>query len=330
MSWTQPSSQNQQFMSGLLVSSWNQGRGADTEKSLLAVRVIRRLKGGSNPVLVEGNDGLLYVVKSLDNPQGANVAFNESAGAELFQACGLPGPGWAAIWVSDALICRNPQYFAAASNQSDRPAAGWYFGSRFLGEENQPFLEILAGSDFKRIRNRSDFWKARLLDALCRHADNRQALFQRDTSGWFYAYFIDHGHLFGGPQGAANPAMVTSRYLDKRIYPLLTPVEWGRILQSILGVNRAQLLEAVYRLPESWRTPSAMQEFDRALGRISNATLVQQLAQSMQEGLEDTVVSFGRKPPQNVGFGNAVLRTEISVPGSHHDVGPWRRGLARS
>ena len=65
-----------------------------------AVRFIRKMRGGSQPILVEASDRNLYVVKSQDNLQGRNVLFNEVVGSEMFRQVGLPGPERALIYLS--------------------------------------------------------------------------------------------------------------------------------------------------------------------------------------------------------------------------------------
>jgi hypothetical protein len=287
------------------------------------VRVIKRLKGGSQPVLIHASDGFFYVIKFVDNLQGSNVAFNECMGMELYRACGLPGPGWSPVWASDEFIDRNPDCWYLTPDGPRRPQAGWCFGSRFLGLQEAPLREILSGGDFKRIRNRTDFWKARLLDGLCQHADNRQALFLEDESGWLDAYFIDHGHLFGGPQGAAKPVMATSRYLDNRIYPCLTAARRKEIERSICSVNRLDLMRIVQDLPVEWVTPSAILGLQEALDCLADESRVHRLADAMLEASVSAKPGHGRKPPRRVLRENGGLPTQLPTQGFTDFPGSW-------
>lgn len=70
-------------------------------------RHIRNLRGGSQAILAEASDGLSYVLKFTNNLQGANLPFNESAGHELYRACGLNGPSWKQLLLTDAFIDQN-------------------------------------------------------------------------------------------------------------------------------------------------------------------------------------------------------------------------------
>ena len=53
---------------------------------------IRVLRGGSQPHLMQANDGNLYVVKFQGNPQGTRVLANEMLAAMLAEGLGLPMP----------------------------------------------------------------------------------------------------------------------------------------------------------------------------------------------------------------------------------------------
>lgn len=284
---------------------------------ILATKVIRVLRGSSRPILVHGSNGLFYVVKSVDSLQGPNVAFNECMGTELYRMCGLPCPAWAPIWLSNEFIDQNPTCWTVTPEGPRRPKAGWCFGSRFLGLQEAPLREVLSGSDFNRIRNRMDFWIARVLDSLCCHADNRQALFMADDTGWIDAYFIDHGHLFGGPHGASNPVMITSRYLDKRIYPTLSRTGWNEIEQTIAGIRRSDVLQAVKSLPDRWVTDSARAGLESSLARLSDRTLLRNLGQRLLDSGEDAVPVHGRKPPQSVPYERIRQHAMVSPIGTH-------------
>ena len=158
-------------------------------KSVRLSRFIRNLRGGSQPILVQASDGLLYVVKFTNNLQGANLPFNESVGTELYRACGLAVPAWKPLLVSDAFLDRNPDCWMQTSKGRLRPDSGMCFGSRFLGGDGIRLLEILPGTSFKRVRNNKSFWLAWMIDICAHHADGRQAIFVEDAEGWLNAFF---------------------------------------------------------------------------------------------------------------------------------------------
>jgi len=187
-------------------------------KCIEALEHIRKLRGGSQPILVKASDDYMYIVKFQNSLQGPNLLFNEAVGTELFRYTDLLVPEWRIIHVSDSFIRENQDSWFETESGMQRPKSGLCFGSRLLSLNNDSLFEILAGGYFSRVRNRSSFWTARVLDLLCDHADNRQAIFIQRATRWLDAYFIDHGHMFGGAGGSAYPQSLISRYLDARIY----------------------------------------------------------------------------------------------------------------
>jgi len=94
---------------------------------------IRSLRGGSQPILAQASDGHTYVVKFANNLQGPNLLFNESAGSELYRACGLAVPEWRPLEVSEDFLDENHDCWMQTPEGQLRPASGLCYGSRFLG-----------------------------------------------------------------------------------------------------------------------------------------------------------------------------------------------------
>ncbi len=290
-----------------------------------ALQYIRKLRGGSQPILVQASDGFLYVVKFNNNLQGDNLAFNESMGSELFNMCGLPGPSWAAVWISEEFISRNRGCWMETSEGLRRPRAGWCFGSQFLGLSDAPLLEILPGSSFRRIRERENFWKAWILDIFSNHADHRQTLFLRDEAGWLDAYFIDHGHLFGGPQGTADPSFLASRYLDLRIYPEVSITDCNRIQQALEFIDRVELTHTAESLPEEWITPSAALRFKDFLERICDAALLRNIRYFILDSANGKGEDFEQRYARPIArCGNAMLCAQIPPSRAVLQIGGWK------
>ncbi|MFP5208233.1 MAG: hypothetical protein ACLGRW_02975 [Acidobacteriota bacterium] len=235
-----------------------------------AERFICKLRGGSQPILVEDTDGLLYVLKFASNLQGANVPFNESVGSDLFKACGLAVAPWKSVLVTNSFLDRNPGCWIETPDGVHRPDTGLCFGSRFLGTRGKRLREILPGTSYKRISNRISFWLAWLIDVCCDHADNRQAVFHEDTREMLHAYFIDMGHLFGGPKGEERPCFLASRYLDPRIYVDITSKEAAEILRTIGSLNSCKLWRRAQALPPEWRSASAARALQQSFDRLGN------------------------------------------------------------
>jgi hypothetical protein len=273
-----------------------------------ATLFFRKLRGGSQPVLIQADNGHLYVAKFANNPQGSNLLFNESMGAELYRACRLNVPGWEPLLFTDEFIDRFPQCWLETEYGSARPRPGLAFASRYLAADQARVLEILPGTAFQRIRNRKAFWLAWLVDVCAEHTDHRQALFAPAANGYLLPYFIDHGHLFGGAEGNCRMRFIASRYLDPRIYPRLSsehPLSFQRALGSI---DVDHLRGRLATLPEEWRTSSAVDAFERCLQRLANRTLLENLLDTIVESVARRTEIERSAPLHGLKPSAAVLR----------------------
>jgi len=278
------------------------------KNSVFVTHYVRTLRGGSQPILARASDGLLYVVKFANNLQGPNLLFNESAGSELYRACGLPVPKWGPLEITEDFLDGNPDCWMGTEDGRLRPASGLCFGSRFLGGDGKRLFEILPGSMFKRVRDPANFWLAWLIDACAEHVDNRQAVFEEDSDGWLDAYFIDHGHLFGGAGADSNRHFRASCYLDRRVYGEV-PSEALLDFQNVLhALDADKLRQRIERIPAEWSHASARGRFERCLQRLKMDSLVQHVIDTITYDLERRAetepgfVGSERNPP------SAVLR----------------------
>lgn len=241
---------------------------------------IRNLRGGSQPILVRAGDGLLYVAKFTNNLQGPNLPFNESAGSELYRACGLAVPSWKPLLVTDSFLDQNPDCWMQTPVGRLRPASGLCFGSRFMGGDGVRLLEILPGTGFERVRNRASFWLAWLIDICAEHVDNRQAVFVENAEGSLDAFFVDQGHLFGGPKADQVKQFRVSSYLDPRIYPEVSSEKLLDFQRVVGALDTDKLCQTVEALPAGWGRISALDRFARCLQRLSDARLVQNVLET--------------------------------------------------
>ncbi len=230
---------------------------------------IRRLRGGSQPKLVKASDGYLYVVKFSGNAQGPNLIFNEVMGSELYRRCGISTPEWKALDITAEFLVNNPACRIETEKDLLRPPIGLCFGSRYLGSSDANLFDVLPGASYSRIFNRSSFWLAWALDICAGHADNRQVIFSGKEGGRYEAVFLDHGHLFGGPDGLRNPDPIVSRYLDSRVYPEITKSEMRKLKKFRLE-HAGDLWNVAMSLPEEWRPKSALRNFEATLKKLDS------------------------------------------------------------
>jgi hypothetical protein len=276
---------------------------------------VRKLRGGSQPILALASDGLQYVVKFANNLQGPNLLFNESAGSELYRACGLSVPEWAVLRISDSFIDRNRDCWIQTPEGQLRPAAGLCFGSRFMGESDKRLIEILPSFMFKRVRNQISFGLAWLIDFCADHVDNRQAIFVEDADGWLDAYFVDHGHLFGGPTAESNRKFRVSAYLDPRIY---TGVSFRALMDfqwRLRALDVDKLRQRIEAIPAEWSHASARESFERCLQRLKMDSLVRHVIETIAYDLERRAETESGNSGGERKRRSAVLRPEIHGAG---------------
>ena len=245
-----------------------------------ATRFLRKVRGGSQSSLVEASDGFLYVIKSIENVQGANLLCNEVLGTELYRALHLPTPEWMPVQVSLSFAKNNPGCWIEAADEFRFPT-GLCFGSRLASGRADRLLEILPGRYLERVQNRNDFWRAWVADACADHQDDRQAVFERDPDGVLNASFIDHGHMFGGPGGGSTSRPQLPRYVDRRVYPAPTPTLKMQLAQFGDRLDADQLNCRVETMPDYWKTGSAMRNFKMCLERLSTARVREEIVNSI-------------------------------------------------
>jgi len=248
-------------------------------------RFIRKMHGGSQPILVEASDGVLYVLKFINSSQGSNLLFNESMGTELYKSCKLPVPPWKPVLLTSRFIARNPGCWAETENGARQPEAKLCFGSQFLGQSGHKSLEILPRTSHQRIENLADFWLAWLLDICFEHADNRQAVFTEAGGKNLLAWFIDMGNMFRGEAGDRRVNFCIPRYFDSRIYTDIKSKDDFGFWDTIHRLDGEALWQRVRLLPADWISATGLGAFangldlfldSRRVGRILDAMIGEQ------------------------------------------------------
>jgi hypothetical protein len=213
---------------------------------LSAVKFVRKMNGGSQSILVQCDDGRHYVVKMTGNPQGGNVLANEVFGGIIANAVGLPVAEGRAVYISDRFIDGEPKLWFELPSGIKRPDAGLHYGSLLVGQpsgSDRP-SDYIGRSRINSITNRSAFLGMYILDVWANHQDSRQAVFLRESNDCSQtAFFIDHGHMFGGPEWDFQERPGIACHLESNIYTKLwnqkTVSSWishfRTILPTVLG-----------------------------------------------------------------------------------------------
>ncbi|MFP5237308.1 MAG: HipA family kinase [Acidobacteriota bacterium] len=265
--------------------------------SVTAGRFVRRLTGGSQAMLVDASDGRQYVVKFANNPQGPNVLCNEALGTELYRALGLPVPEWTTVLIPRTFLLRYPNCSMAKFNSGVELETGLCFGSRVVAAPAGRIYEMLPGSFIRRVANRSDFWLAWLVDLCADHRDNRQSIFTEYSSG-LHAIFVDHGHMFGGPDGSRKTPLTGPRYWDTRVYALPDAEKISRRLRRISStLDTDRLFKRMQEIPEAWLVESALENFHTCIERLCRADYLEKTFEEVLAAFENSYAN-GRAIPQ--------------------------------
>jgi hypothetical protein len=252
---------------------------------LSANKYIRKMKGGSQSILVRVNDGRHYVVKMTDNPIGPNLLANEHMGSLLAKAVGLPVAETRGIFISDSFIDSHPDLWFELPSGTRRPDKGMHFGSLFVGQTSgadRP-TEYISPSRVSTITNREAFLGMYLLDVWANHQDNRQAIFCRSSTNEVEVCFIDHGHMFGGPQWNFQGNPGSALHLEMAVYTDLWHDE-----QVALWISRFQAI-----IPDALTSivsPMASEWYSGDLNALSSELTdrLLRLPELVQEDVEKT------------------------------------------
>ena len=252
-------------------------------KAVSLVHGVRKLHGGTQPILAHADDGAFYVVKFQGSDPEQHALFNEAAGTILYRTIGLPVPDWRPIYVTQRFLERNPIVDHETPTGRWTPGSGFAFASRLVIGHHGRCQDLLPSRSISRLRRSEMFWLAWLVDVCAFHSDNRQAVFTEAADGKIDTTFIDHGRMFGGLTGFDMPKEMASRYLDARFYPEFTPAIIKRIEHFLLQFNPQSCLDQITTVPNTWVTPEGLCNLNTTLSRLSE--------RKVWENILDTIVA---------------------------------------
>ena len=246
-------------------------RVGQTHQTVLTVTtVIKQQPGGAQSRLVQCDDGKLYVLKMHPNPQGPNVLANEALGAMIMGGLGLLAPRWKPVTVDLKTVRFFPDLaMHTAENKLIFPACGLHFGSEYLGGPEYDLCDYMPKSCSHNLKDTAQQLAVYLFDVWASHRDQRQCLFQRIRGESLYdVFFIDNGHLFGGPNWSefaydarrvrsvdAQPPLMRDPRID----------QWLKLFDSRIP---RLLHRAIALVPEEWYEGKIYDLYARLLWRL--------------------------------------------------------------
>ncbi len=243
---------------------------------LSANKYIRKMKGGSQSILVQCDDDRFYVVKMAGNPQGSNILANEFMGCIIAHAVGLPVTECRVIHLSDHFIDSDPEMWFELSSGRKRPNAGLHFGSLLAGQPSgcERPSEYIGRSVISTITNRDAFLGMYILDVWANHQDNRQAvLIKRPQNDSREMFFIDHGHMFGGSEWNFQERPGVALHLETSVYANLWDddivLSWISHFQTVLPNVLSWVTSIV---PPPWYNGDLGSLLAKLIHRLTNLT----------------------------------------------------------
>jgi hypothetical protein len=225
-----------------------------------ATALVRKMRGGTQPHLVQTDDGEYYVVKFRNNPQHRRVLINEFIAASLCEYLQLSIPGMAPIDIDAEFLSGNPNVNIQLRSTRICPPTGKHFGSRFPGDPAETVVyDFLPDCVLSRIHNLTEFAGALAFDKWVGNQDARQCIFipaplsATDQPPQFQALWIDNGYAFGGPSWTFSDTPRSGPYFRCIVYQDLRGwTDFEPWLERIREFPEQLLEEIVSALPDEW------------------------------------------------------------------------------
>lgn len=240
------------------------------DSHLTVISVIRPQMGGSQSRLVMCDDGKLYVLKMHPNPQGPNVLANEALGSILLRGLGFCAPRWKQVTINLKTLRLFPDLaMCTAAGGTTFPTCGVHFGSEYLGGPRYHVFDFMPQARMHQLRNASQLIPIYLFDIWASHQDKRQCVYQKLRDENLYdTFFIDNGHLFGGPTWQEVAGRARTLHSD-----LIEPIriEDPRVEQCVRlfeGSIPKLLHRAVAVVPPEWYKDDIYALYARLMWRL--------------------------------------------------------------
>jgi HipA-like kinase len=197
-----------------------------------AKQLIRKMRGGAQAHLIEGEDGAFYVVKFINNPQHRRILINEWLACEFLRYLQIHVPDTVLIELTPEFISGSPELYLLMGSRREPVRPGIHFGSRLaVHPDRVAIFDFLPDKLLLKVENRVDFLGTLVFDKWVGNADSRQAVFFRARAkAWtpakgeapsrlgFLAQMIDHGFAFNGFQWEFLESPLQGLYFRTAIY----------------------------------------------------------------------------------------------------------------
>jgi hypothetical protein len=232
-----------------------------------ARNLIRKMRGGAQAHLIEGEDGAFYVVKFSNNPQHRRILINEWLACAFLRYLQIHVPETALIDLTPAFIAESPDLYLSIGPRREAVPAGLHFGSRMaVHPERVAVFDFLPDKLLQKIENRADFLGALVFDKWVANADSRQAVFFRARAKtWtplkgeaparigFFAQMIDHGFAFNGPYWEFPDSPIHGLYFRTSVYDEVRSLDSFQPWLDMVANFPIEVIDSAWKeIPRDW------------------------------------------------------------------------------
>jgi hypothetical protein len=230
---------------------------------LIAVRHVRKMRGGAQAHLLEADDGNWYVVKFRNNPQHRRILVNELLAAAFLDYLKIAAPETAFIQVSQEFVEATPELHFSLGAERLPIEPGWHFGSRYPGHPDRlAVYDFLPDSLLPQVVNLEDFRAVLVFDKWTANADGRQCVFFRamvrggersPARPGFVARMIDNGYAFNGPHWDFPESALQGLYARKTVNDPVTSLDdFEPWLDQVMNFPEQVIDQAWKSVPPDW------------------------------------------------------------------------------
>jgi hypothetical protein len=221
-------------------------------------RIVRRLSGGSQAFLVEGQDQLFYVAKFAGNPQGTRTLINEWIAGQLLERLGISMPVFRLLTLDSSTKQDEPLCFKVGKKNVGIQGR-FHFGSQCPVDPTKTMImDFIPRSLLPKVVNLSEFALMLVFDQWLGQTDKRQAVFLREKDGnrqtlKIRSYFIDNGMCFGGGRWEFHDAPRLGRYIDQMLYEVLEMrANCNYAISLVTDLTEDSIFATAATLPADW------------------------------------------------------------------------------
>ena len=232
-----------------------------------ARRFVRKMRGGAQAHLIEGDDGCFYIVKFRNNPQHRRVLVNELISAEILNHLQISSPEYRIINISSDFLAGNPGVGILLGSRHIPIEPGWHFGSKHPGDpDRMAVYDFIPDALLSQVSNPEQFLAVLVFDRWVANADGRQTVFFRaQLKDWlagpgipprklgFVVSMIDNGFAFGGPHWNLPDSAITGLYPRRLVYERVRSLNsFDPWLSRVANFPDEIFDRACRRIPPEW------------------------------------------------------------------------------